>query len=375
VTALADHQLRRPVRLSRLAGAVAIGIALAAITGLWAGHRVSPNADPETPATRVVEAGPARLAMPATWQPVPQAARTPGLDSQQLAVLSKSSELSTMAIVTFGTAGDRSLMPGALADLVDPPRTHPRVTSLAGHPAWTYRALNARQWNLVMDVTVLPTTAGMLALACASPSKAGPGCALSVTSVSLRGAAALKPSPSVALAAQLPAELVPLDHARVDGRAALSRARTPAAQAVALHRLADQHRAAADQLRAEFGTAARPLVAGLDVAGRAYAALGTAASDGSSARFDAAREEVRRAESGLGARIDSTREISMRERAAPGSTFPGPTAIEPVGPSTTQHVLVVLLLLGSCAAGFALSGPLASALTRVRRALLGAGRA
>jgi hypothetical protein len=366
VTALADHQLRRPVRLSRLGGAVAIGIALATITGLWAGHHVSPNADPETPATRVVEAGPVRLTMPAAWQPVPRAARTPGLDSEQLAVLTKSSELSTMAIVTFGTAGDRSLIPRALADLVDPPRTQPRITSLAGRPAWTYRALNARRWNLVMDVTVLPTTAGMLALACASPSKAGPGCAPSATSVSLRGAAALKPSPSVALAAQLPAELVRLDHARVDGRAALSRARTPAAQAVTLHRLADQHGAAADRLRAEFGTAARPLAAGLDVAGRAYAALGTAASDGSSARFDAARRKVRRAESELGTRIDSARAIGMRDRAAPRSTSPGPTAAEPAGPSITQPVLVVLLLLGSCAAGFALSGPLVSALTRVR---------
>ena len=366
MTALAEHQFRRPVRPVRLAGALTIGIALATMTGLWMGHRASPNDDPTAPVSRVVETGPARLTLSPAWQPVAPAERTPGLDSEQLAVLSKSSELSTMAIVTFGTAGDRSLIPRALADLVDPPRTQPRVTSLGGRPAWTYRALNARRWNLVMDVTVLPTTAGMLALACASPSNAGPGCASSVTSVSLRGAAILKPSPSVALAAQLPAELVRLDHARVDGRAALSRARTPAAQAVAVHRLADQHRAAADRLRAQFGTAARPLVAGLGATSRAYTALGTAASNGLPARFDAARREVDRAETGLGAAINRTREAGMRDTASAKPTSPAPAATEPTPPSPTKPMLVALLLLGSCAAGFALSGRLAGALTRAR---------
>jgi len=304
--------------------------------------------------------------MSAAWEPVAPAERSPGLDSEQLAVLTRSSELSTMAIVTVGTADEQSLIPRALADLVDRPRTQPRVTSLAGRPAWTYLALNARRWNLVMDVTVVPTTAGMLALACASPKDADPGCASSVTSVSVPGHAALEASPSVALAMQLPALLAQLDDSRVDGRAALSRARTPAAQGVALQHLADQHRAAADRLSTEFGTAARPLVAGLEVTRRAYAALGTAASDGSPARFDAARRDLDRAETGLGAAINRTREAGMRDTASSKPTSPAPAATEPARRSLTQPMLVVLLLLGSCAAGFALSGRLAGALTRVR---------
>jgi hypothetical protein len=38
-------------------------------------------------------------------------------------------------------------------------------------------------------------------------------------------------------------------------------------------------------------------------------------------------------------------------------------------------MFIILLLLGSCAAGFALTGPLAEAITRARRARAEAGRA
>jgi hypothetical protein len=280
-----------------------------------------------------------------------------------------------MAVVTFGTADERSLIPRALGELVEPPRSPPRVTSLAGRPAWVYHGLNARRWSLVMDVTVLPTTEGMLALACASPRDAGPACAPSVTSVSLRGAAALEPSPSVALAAQLPAMLAPLDQARVDGRAALSRARTREAQAIAVDRLADEHQAAADRLRTEFGTAARAVIAGLEGSGRAYAALGTAASDGSAARFRAAGREVRVAEAGLTRDIDRTREAAMRNTSTSISPSPTDTPSSPARPFVTQPMFAILLLLGSCVAGFALTGPLGNAIARARRDRAEAGRA
>ena len=224
-----------------------------------------------------------------------------------------------------------------------------------------------------MDVTVLPTTAGMLALACASPAPsgdAGPGCAAAVKSVSVRGVAALESSRTVALAAQLPAMLAELDDARVDGRAALTRARTREAQAVALQSLAGRHGAAADRLRTEFGTAARPLIAGLEDSRRAYAALATAASDGLPARYVAARRQVRVAEGELGDAIDRTRRrAGARDTAAAAPPSPAATVTEPARPLVTQPILLILLLLGSCAAGFALTGPLADALAKLRRAL------
>ena len=308
--------------------------------------------------------------MPAAWQPVAPAERSRGLDSEQLAVLSPESDLSTMVVATFGTAGERSLIPRALAQLVHRSRSQPRVTSLAGHPAWTYRALNARRWNLVLDVTVLPTREGMLALACSSPAPsrdAGRGCAAPVKSVSLPGVTTLQASPSVALTVQLPAVLARLDQARVDGRAALGRARTSEAQAVALQRLADQHLAAADRLHTAFGAAARPLIAGLQDSGRAYAALGRAASDGSPARFGAARQEVRVAEAELGDAVDRIREAGTRDTAANASTSPRATAIEPTRPVVSKLVLLILVLLASAAAGFLASGPITHATSKLWR--------
>jgi hypothetical protein len=372
MTTLVGHGFTRPFRLRRLVGGLAIGIALAALTGVAASRLVAPDSASEMPASVVVEAGPARLAMPAAWQPVARDERSAGLDSKQLAVLSRSSDLSTMVFVTFGAPDEGSLIPRALGELAHTPRSEPRVTSLGGRPAWVYRGVDARRWNLVMDVTVLPTTAGMLALACASPAPsgdAGPGCAAAVKSVSVRGVAALESSPTVALAAQLPAMLAGLDEARVDGRAALTRARTREAQAVALQSLAGRHGAAADRLRTEFGTAARPLIAGLEDSRRAYAALATAASDGSPARYVAARRQVRVAEGELGVAIDRTRRAGARDTAAAAPPSPAATVTEPARPLVTQPILLILLLLGSCAAGFALTGPLADAIAKLRRAV------
>jgi hypothetical protein len=371
MTTLVGHGFARSFRLRRLVGGLAIGIALAALTGAGASRLVAPDGTPEVPASVVVEAGPARLAVPAAWQPVAPGERVPGLDSEQLAVLTRSSDLSEMAIVTFGAPGEVSLIPRALGELAYAPQSEPRVTAVGGHSAWTYRGVKARRWNLVMDVTVLPTTAGMLALACASPAPStdeSAGCATAVKSVAVSGVSALESSPSVALSAQLPAALARLDEARVDGRAALSRARTREAQAVALHSLADHHGAAADRLRSEFGTAARPLSAGLEDTRRAYAALAAAASDGSPARYGAARRKVRLAEAGLGGAVDRTRRAGARDIAAVAPPPPAPTVTEPARPFVAQPVFLILLLLGSCAAGFALTGPLAGAIKKLRSA-------
>ena len=163
------------------------------------------------------------------------------------------------------------------------------------------------------------------------------------------------------------AVLARLDQARVDGRAALGRARTREAQAVALQRLAGQHLAAADRLHTAFGTAARPLIAGLQDNGRAYAALGRAASDGSPARFEAARQEVRVAEAELGDAVDRIREAGTHDTAANASTSPPGTAVEPARPVISKLLLLSLVLLASAAAGFVASGPIANATSKLWR--------
>ena len=123
------------------------------------------------------------------------------------------------------------------------------------------------------------------------------------------------------------------------------------AQAVALQSLAGRHGDAADRLRTEFGTAARPLIAGLEDSRLAYAALATAASDGLPARYVAARRQVRVAEGELGDAIDRTRRAGARDTAAAAPPSPAATVTEPARPLVTQPILLILLLLGQLRRG------------------------
>ena len=351
--------------IGRLALAVAIGTAVAGLTAGWASRAFSGPS--RAAASRVVQAGAARLVVPASWRPARADTALGGVDPKQLVVLSTSPGVPISAVVTFGPADERSLIPRALRALVPHALSQPRATSLAGRPAWAYRAADTPGRRLVMDVTVLPTTAGMLAVACAWPvdfTGAAPDCASSVKSVSVHGAATLTPSSSVAFAAALPAQVARLDDARATGRALLSRARTPGAQAAAAHRLARQHRAVADELRTAFGTAARPLIGGLKRSGRAYTALGTAAADGAPARFRAARQQVRVAETELEAGIHRALKAGARQTPASAATSPAAPAIEPARPPVTKLLFIMLALLASAAAGFVASGPVAAAITK-----------
>jgi hypothetical protein len=320
-----------------------------------------------------LDAGPARLVVPAAWQRVAPDAVLAGRDSEQFAVLAPSPGLPTLAVVTFGPADDRSLVPRALRALMPHTALKPRATSLAGRPAWVYRALDTPRRHLRIDVTVLPTTAGTLAVGCASPVDfrgRSPDCAASVKSISVSGAAMLKPSRSVALAAELPAVAARLDAARADGRAALNRASTPEAQAVATYRLARHHLAAAEELRLGFGNAANPLMRSLEDSARAYTALGRAATDGVPSRFRAARREVRVAEMKLSAGLQRVLKAGTRETSVAGeSTSDAVAAAEPASPLVTRPLAVVLMLLASAAAGFAASGPLSDATGKLRRVI------
>jgi hypothetical protein len=312
--------------------------------------------------------------VPAEWQPVvPATSGIAGLDPGRSAVLAPSAGLSSRAVLTIGPVDDPSLIPRALRAQLQAPPPRPRNTALGGRPAWRYSGLATRVRQLeTMDVTVLPTTSGVVAVACGAPPHTWPaasGCESAVQSVSVPGAATLVPSPSVALAARLPAVVARLDRERVDGRAALSRAETRTAQALAARRLAHRHLAAADALRPAHGAAWRSLVAGLVGAGHAYAALARAASDGSVTRFDAARRLARRTEARLAGAIDGALANSARR------TVPSESASSVVAPRRTDAsqtrppwlLSVLLALAGAGAAGFLLSKPTATAAGAVRR--------
>jgi hypothetical protein len=353
--------------IGTLAATIAGGIALAVPAGIVVAAIVAPGGQPTEPARRVVHAGPALLTVPPEWD---RAAPFPGLEPDRTAVLSPWPGLPARVVVTFGPADDGSLLPADLRAVVDGPLLRPRKATLAGRPAVTYSAVRAH--DLLLDVTVLPSTAGMLAVACAAPADSGQNpseCSSSITSISVPGATALAPSPAIPLASRLPAAIERLDRATVAGRAALRDARTPAAQARAADRLADRHVAAADSLRSAFGGASRPVAAALDRSARGYEALSAAALEGSALGFADAGDQVRLAEAALTTAVEEVLRQGRRPSTSTASTdhAVASTAGDSFWVRFAALLFFTLVLLGSLLTGFMSSGPVGGALTRATR--------
>ena len=267
--------MRAMTRLSRAAA-----LALAITGGLWAGHALtSTSAAPET---HVVRAGPATLEVPDGWRTVS---------------------------VTFGPAADRTLVPAPLRALVG---EGPRPATLAGHAAWRYDAPRRR------EITVLPTSDGVLAVACRGE------CAESIAAVSLPGAEILVASEDLALQLKLPETLQSLDRARVDGRTALAR---PARIAGRRGWRAGWHASIVPRrTRCVLWQDLPALPDALETVSDAYADLERAAMAGSPSRFRAARAWVGAAEARLARAVPATalrRAPAPRQRALAGEHVAG----------------------------------------------------
>ena len=344
--------------MKRPAVIVAVAAVLAVLAGLGAAALVAPDAPTTRPTTRIVHAGPALLTVPAVWQ---RSAPVEGLAPERTAVLSPAPGTAGSALITFGPTDPRSLLPRELRAILHDPPPAPVAATLGGRPAVVYHDL--RTGERLLDVTVLPTSAGVLAVGCSAPAE----CAGAVTAVSVPGATALIPSPAVPLAAALPTAIARLDRETIAGRNDLGAARTPAAQAGAASRLAARQRAAADALRSGFGPAAQSVGAALDEGGRAYDALGAAARAGSPAAFAAARAKVRAAETHLTAAAGTVREAGTRPSAEPAQPVAAtpPPADTPGIVRFAEILLVVVLLVASLLAGFLSSGLIARAARRL----------
>ena len=341
---------RLPYR--RVAAAAALGLALlgAVLAGVWAGRHAA-QAEPTQPAEgRQVSAGDARLTVPATWRPAPlSAVRLPGLPPERSTALSLRADVPAWVVATSGPADHASLVPLALRRVLNGPLPPPRETRLGGRDAWLYTGLTTRAGR-AMELTVQPTTAGVLAVACVSPLTEQPAAALcggAVTSATVRGATTLVPRQSVALALGLAPRLDALDGARVRMRASLSRADSPIAQAGLARRLAGAHLGEASALAPLAGRAGAPLIEALREVGSAYEHLATAAAGGSRAAFSAARQDVGAAESRLADAVGSVSRRIAPDRAPLLRRAPSTAASQPSS--------LLLLLAGiSLAASLAL---------------------
>jgi hypothetical protein len=293
---LAGLQTVRPPA-ALVAGGCAL--ALAAAGGWWLGGSSRAPAPVVAP-NSVAALGDVRLELEAGWAP---AAPVEGVKA-----FSPVPGLPGRALLASGPAVDPTLIPDTLRAQLPESLPAPRKATLGGLPAWGYGPLRHR--GRVVELTVLPTMGGMLAVACVAPPSAWSGalgCADGVHAIATDDRT-LAPAPDLAFRQAAAPALETLDEARVAGRARLDGARRTAAAS-----LAGAHREAATAL-APFAApgASTDAVAALRDAARGYDAL-AAAPDRRSvtrrqrARFVAARQQVARADAALAAALAELR--------------------------------------------------------------------
>jgi hypothetical protein len=296
------------------AAAVAALVAVvgAALLGWQVGDRRSGTpAGPPSPTARI---GPASMVVPPHWRPIPVSRTRLELgDGVAARAFEVAPGLPARAVVLVGPPADATLLPAALRDAG---RDRPRAVTLAGNPAWRYPE-SRRPDGRHAEATVLPTSAGVIAVGCLAPSfawAAAAGCAAEIERIRLEGARVLPPDDSAALRLVLPPKIAELRAARARHRQALARARTGAEQAGASRALAAVLRRTADSL-SPFAPATRQrrLVAALRRTAGAYRRLATAAAGGRPRAYARARVMVVRAEQSAGAAL--ARVWTIRGRA------------------------------------------------------------
>jgi hypothetical protein len=279
-----------------LAGVVAV---VAAVSAGWLLGGVSRPHDAIDVPTSVVPVGQVRVEVAADWTPATPA---PGPDAEGAQAFAPAAGLTARALLVSGPPADPSLIPAALRETLPDPLPPARKTKLAERAAWTYGPVRGEE--RVLQVTVVPTTVGVLAVVCSSPPETWSvalGCASGVRGLAPVGGRALEPSPELAFRQRAGRVLRSLDGERVAGREALAGgSRTRAARRLAA---AHSEAAAALERTAVRGVTGETVVA-LRGAARAYAAFGRAESRRG---FIRTRGAVRRAEEALAAALERLR--------------------------------------------------------------------
>jgi hypothetical protein len=287
-------------------GALAVAVVVvAAMVGWRAGFAATSPPPAVSGGSRAVRFGPAHLTVPSTWTPVrPARAGVPRFDPSLTRAFAISPGLSGHAFVTLAAPADRSLIPFSLRRALEEALGTPTPTVLAGHRAWSYERLAMRRRDAVMDVSVVPSSAGVLAVACVGSRVvfvAVAGCEQDIRRISMRGAHMFAPSPELAFRLQVGAALDRLKQLRARGDTALRAAGSRRDQSRALRAVEAAYADTADGL-APFAPFAPPqgapatLVTAMRDAARAYRATRHAAGWGSPRRYTAGRRAVRAAE-------------------------------------------------------------------------------
>ena len=221
-------------------------LAVAAIVGWWLGGVSTRAGSRRGRRTRSPRSATCELEIEAGWAAA-EAAPGPLVEGGQ--AFAPLPGLSARALLVTGPAVDATLVPAALRAELPETLPSPRRAMLGGLTAWHYGPLRTK--NRILEVTVAPTTAGMLALTCSAPPaswSAALGCAEGVHAITSAKAKALDPTDDLAFRQAAGPALAALDRERVAGRRTLARAGKPAPRAAAATALAGVHRDAAAAL-------------------------------------------------------------------------------------------------------------------------------
>jgi hypothetical protein len=233
---------------------------LAAVAGVLAGGSGS-KGKAAAAFTNSASAGPLELAFPAGWQRMAAPPQIPGLAFANPLVLAPPSPPGARLDAGTVAAGGPTLLPAALLALLPAPPGPGAPVRIGGLQALRYRGLTPRGLAGPLTVYVVPTTQGVLTLACAPGSATATAfaaqCDQVVATAKVVGATPFPLGPSPTYAAALRTALAGLAAARRPAEARLAAATSAGAQASADRDLSAAYTRASRQVAAASGN---PLV-------------------------------------------------------------------------------------------------------------------
>jgi hypothetical protein len=276
-----------------------IATLLAAAAGAVAGVVLAPgnherSIRPAAPAGPQIglASGVARIPLPAGWEPLYRHSSLPGLQ-EATAVRG----IRSAVALDIRAPEHASLLPADLVAAAGGSLPAPRRVRMADRSVWRYEIPQPRTPLIAL---VLPTTGGVVTIACLADSVEAGGaaqeCEAAMRGLQLKGASALPLARATAARIALPVAIARLNNKRARGRRALAASRSQRSRSEAAGLLAGAYGAAAARLRPLAAGDARALTAVLEQLAGRHRALAAASARRDARAAARANAAIRRGE-------------------------------------------------------------------------------
>lgn len=297
--ALPERVFTGSTRAARLGLAMVVVVALAAWCG-WTLGAAMRGDRPSPTGSQIVAVGQVRVQVSDTWSRDSAGLNLPALVGPDSRAFAPFPGLAARVLFTLTPATRPSLLPVGLEENLQSAPGPPGNATVANRRAWVYRSLATGVRDRRVDFYALPTTAGVLGIACVAPAASFgvvADCAELVEGVAVPGGRILAPTRKLVFLRNLPGVLARLDRSRTHGRRALRAAMRRRGQAAAAGSLSDAHRRALSTLAPiAAGPAPVAITRALRATALGYGNLKAAAFGGWPRRYARALSEVTRAE-------------------------------------------------------------------------------